>query len=145
MSFLRRFDHTEQVIAALRIGMGAVCTSTALAIVGDYADNAPVDTGFMRSSGYVVTHDESTYGQGTEAEGPMLPEIPRAEKVTEAWAAIAAEYAAYVEYGTRYMPARPTFYAAFDKGRGHFETEARKLERLMRSHGEGLTGEEGGV
>jgi hypothetical protein len=124
-------DHTDAIIEGMRKGFASVCKATAVEITKEYAATAPRDTGFMASSGYVVTHDESTYGQGLRGSGPMLPEIPKAVEEAEAWAAVAADYAAYPEYGTRYQHAQPAFYPAFDKARGHFEKECEKLEKLV--------------
>lgn len=126
-------DHTKAVAEGMRKAFAALCAQTALAITQEYATTAPRDTGFMRSSAYVVTHTESTYGADVHGSGPLLPEIPKAQEEMEAWAAVGASYAAYPEFGTRYMPAQPAFYPAFDKARGHFEKACERLEAMVKS------------
>ena len=65
---------------------------TALEIERDAKLNAPVDTGMLRAS-ITSTGSGSEYEIGTNVE-----------------------YAPFVEYGTKYMAARPFLFPAFEKG-----------------------------
>ncbi len=109
--------------------------NTAQGIITDYYDLAPEDTGFMASSGYVVTNDSSTYG-ATTLEPPgdsyLLPEVVAPDDPYTAIAAIAANYAIYQEYGTRFMPAQPTFFPAVDAAKALFQSELSLIEPKLK-------------
>lgn len=67
--------------------------------------NAPVDTGTLkRSIGLEIT------------DGGMTAEVEPA-----------AEYAPYVEYGTRFMEAQPYLKPAFDEQKEKFKKDMKKL------------------
>ena len=73
------------------------------------ASKAPVDTGFLRSSIYVVTSDDSTYGQASSApEGAsLLPQVDAPDDDLTAYVGVGASYAVYQELGTVHSPAQP--------------------------------------
>ncbi len=65
--------------------------------------NSQVDTGNMRDSSYRVTAAGSTY-----VDTALNTPPPPLEENT-GYAGVAANYAGYQNYGTRYLPARPFF------------------------------------
>ena len=98
------FNHFGAIADALTPLLHNAVKNTAQEIIDDYRDTAAYDTGFMSESGYIVTSDESTYGQGatpTEADAYLLPEVDPPTDETTAIAAIGANYAGFVELGTR--------------------------------------------
>src|SRR5258706_4475842 len=116
MADLVYINHLPAIIKALRHVTGEAVGKTAEAIAEDYEKGAPRATGFMASTAYVVTHDHDTYGAHTSGSGPMLPPVDKPEDDQTAIAAVAATYAAYPEYGTRYASAQPAFHPAVDRG-----------------------------
>lgn len=71
---------------------------------------APVDTGFLKSSLYVVTRATSTYAQGADQPpqgAELLPEVERPRSPTVAYIAVGASYGIYPEFGTVNTPAQP--------------------------------------
>jgi len=90
-------------------------------IIEGYAKvNAVYDTGFMRNSIYAKTSKQSNYGQrAAEARAvsdtaELLPETDAPDDKS-AIVAVAAEYGAYVEYGTARMGAQPYMRPAVDQ------------------------------
>jgi len=90
-------------------------------IVEGYAKvNAVTDTGFMKNSIYAKTSKKSNYGQrAAEARAvndtaELLPEMDAPDDKS-AIVAVAAEYGAYVEYGTARMGAQPYMRPAVDQ------------------------------
>lgn len=90
--------------------------------------NDQIDTGFMVNSVYVVTSDNSTYGGGKNA----LPEVGKPPDKYTAYTAIAAYYAIYQNYGTRYLPARPFFEPALYAVMPTFNAACAAIEDKMR-------------
>jgi hypothetical protein len=127
-------DLIPEVIAAMRLALGKINAESAQDIVDSYAQTAPNATGFMASTGYVVTSTSSTYGQGfgtPPGDASTLPEIPHPKGDMEAHAAVAASYAAFVEYGTANMGAQPAFAPAGDAAESGFGARCSKLEARM--------------
>lgn len=93
-----------------------------------------IDTGFMINSVYVVTNEESTYGeaQPTKPGAYLLPELDQPEEATEAYIGIGANYAIYPNYGTVDQPAKPFFEPGIDKTRDSFETAISAFESMLR-------------
>ena len=129
---IRIVNHLPEMMAALHEEIARAILLTANDLAATYSATAPRDTGFMADSAYTVTAAEgSTY----DGSGDVVP--PVAERVTndhEAYAAVAASYAAYPELGTVHQAAQPAFYPAGDKaGRTYAEGLARvgaALEKL---------------
>lgn len=67
---------------------------------------APVKTGFLKSSIYVMTHDTSTYGQDLQGDGTLEPPIETPPE-NEGWVVVGADYGVHVEMGTKNMAAQP--------------------------------------
>jgi len=81
--------------------------------------NAPVDTGFLEAT---ITADR--YSRGNKSAHPLL--FKAADPLT--WTVTAyAGYAAYVEYGTRFMPAQPFMSPAADLVRPSLQAALRQL------------------
>ena len=130
------FNHFGNIAAALPGVCSKVVRKTAFDlkanIQGNIQANGQVDTGFMLNSAYVVTSRESTYTGGEKA----LPEIGRPPDDQTAYAAVAAEYAEYQNYGTSRLPARPFFEPAVDVVRPGFESAVAAIQdRLAEAAG----------
>lgn len=99
--------------------------------------NAPVATGFLKSSIYVELHDSSDYGDAGEPPtgAEVLPEIARAEDERTAYVAVGANYGAFVELGTVHMAAQPYLTPALEAVRPGFLAAMEKLEEQMRALG----------
>jgi len=88
--------------------------------------NDQVDTGFMLGSVYTQTSDGSTYKGGEKA----LPETEAPEDTkTTAHVAVAAEYGAYQNYGTRFIPARPFFEPGMEEARQGMDAAMALIEQ----------------
>jgi hypothetical protein len=131
------FNHFPQAAEAFHKALSQAVRKTAFDIQGHAASTAPIDTGFLRNSIYVVTHDESTYGNASPSkEGSyLLPEIDKAESDTEAWIAVGANYGIYLEMGTRFMPAKPYLAPAVESVRPTFEDALGRIEEAMKAQG----------
>lgn len=76
-------------------------------------DDRPEPTGALRASGYVRSwkqDDTGTAESGAIARNPAITfgtVPPEPKGPGEAHILFAVEYAVYIEFGTRYMPARP--------------------------------------
>lgn len=115
------FNRLIEIIAAMQVASEQIIKKGAFDIKAQAAhnivDNDQVDTGFMKSSVYVVTHDSSTYGTGNKEppEGAeLLPEVDAPSKRDEAIVAVGASYGIYQEMGSVFQPARPYLQPAFD-------------------------------
>jgi hypothetical protein len=129
MSEFTYVNHLPSIIEQLRRVAAQHVQRAALDITTQYTADAPKRTGFMASSAYLVTHDDSTYGASLSGTGPLLPELPRAENDQTAYAAVAAEYACYLEYGTSRMSAQPAFVPAVDTAAKRFRERMSDLNR----------------
>ncbi len=118
------YNHFPEIAAQFPEQLHKVVVQT-VEIVNELAsDNAPKRTGFMASNIYHVTSDGSTYGQGIPPPTDdvyLLPEGPPVSDPYTGYAACAANYSAYVNYGTRFMAAQPFWEPALDEGRSRFE------------------------
>jgi hypothetical protein len=85
-----------------------------------------IDTGFMFNSVYNITSDSSTYKGGAKA----FPELARPGE-TEAYIAVAAEYAVYPNYGTIYQAARPFFEPGIERTRAGFDKAMQLIKQKM--------------
>ena len=93
---------------------------------------APVDTGHLKSSIYVVPgKGESTYGQNVEGDGELLPEVEKPKSDQEAAVAVGATYGIYVEMGTRFAGSQPFLMPAAEAMRGPFTAAMSHLEEAM--------------
>lgn len=103
-------------------------------------DLAPVDTGHLKSSLYVVPgggKGGSTYGQNVEGDGALLPEVQAPTSDQEAIVAVGADYGIFVEMGTSHMSAQPYLTPAAEAIRGPFTAAISHLEDAMLGGGGG--------
>jgi hypothetical protein len=153
------FNHFNQIADALPQVLSQVVRKTAFDVQAGAVRRAPVDTGFLRASIYVKTFNESTYGQGsikakritrkarrkaaaslsgltssfsTPYGYYLLPEVEAPDNEQTAYVAVGAEYGIYLEFGTRYMPARPYFYASVEHVRPSFEAALSRIEDKLK-------------
>lgn len=129
------YDLFPEMPDALRRAAGKAVARTADMIAGLASANAPELTGFMKSTIYTVTSTKSTYGQGVTqgAQGSyLLPEVEKPTNVLTAFVGVAANYSAYVNYGTIKAAAQPFFDQAVETARPLFQVQMESLEHLLR-------------
>lgn len=131
------FNRLEEARLAIEKAVSQSIRKAAFDCEGRAKANAPVQTGFLKSSIYVETHDSSDYDASAEPPGDaeMLPEIPRAENDHTAYVAVGASYGIYVEMGTVHMAAQPYLTPAMEAVRPGFTAAMEKLEAQMRALG----------
>ena len=98
------------------------------------AQNAPVDTGFLKSSIYVELKDSSTYAQGVDsppAGATLLPEVTPPEKATIAYIAVGANYGLFQEMGTVHTPPQPYLVPAAEAVFPAYEAALKALEDTL--------------
>lgn len=130
MTVVVKFNHFGVIAGNITPRCHTAVTNTAVIIAGKASSNAPVDTGFLQSSPYVVTNDSSTYGSiGSPVKkgAYALPEEPAPSDPCTAIIGIAANYGAYVELSTRRMRAQPYLVPAVMSSVGDFENELNKV------------------
>lgn len=132
-SSVNEFNLMGDMALALQKAASKVVRKAAFDIQAETQTNHPWEnrTGFTQSSVYVVTHDTSTYGQGIEGQGEMLPEIEHPDSPTEADVAVGAAHFQFLELGTSRMPAMPALVPAAEKVRPQFTEAMRRLEETM--------------
>src|SRR5258708_6290436 len=118
------FNRFPEIAAKFPVQLHNVVVQTT-DIIQELADaNAPKRTGFMASNIYKVTSEGSTYGQGIAPPTDdvyLLPPGPEVSDKFSGYVGCAANYSAYVNYGTRFMAAQPFWEPALDEGRSRFE------------------------
>jgi hypothetical protein len=122
----KNFNNWGKIADSIKPACKAVVKKTAFDAEGQIkaqiTANDQVDTGFMRNSVYVVTSDSSTYKGGEKA----LPEVAKPSSETEAYVAVAAEYAIHQNY---------LFQAFFEPGmervRPGFDAAMRAIKAKM--------------
>lgn len=128
------FNRFPDIAAAFPEQLHKVVVQTTEIIQELAQNNAPVRSGFLKSSIYRVTSEGSTYGQ---ADAPptksayLLPEGPSVSDPYTGYVGVAASYGQYVEFGTRYMAAQPYFYPALEEGRSRFEEALNVFESFL--------------
>ena len=124
------YDLLPEIAAKIEEVAAKVVRKTAFDIQAAAQANAPVDTGFLKNSIYVVTRDTSTYGQvqSPEADQTLLEQVEAPHEQTTAIVAVAANYGAYVEYGTVHGPAQPYLTPAVEKIKPEFD---RALDKIL--------------
>lgn len=111
--FLSGWNLLPRVPGSLDTAVSRAVRKAAFDIQGMAMAMAPVDTGFLKNSIYVVTHDASTYeradlrASGKNSDAEMLPEIDEPPNDRTAYVAVGADYGLYVEFGTANAPAQP--------------------------------------
>ena len=132
MNDLEEFNHFAEMAQQVDVAVGKLVRRAAFGIERSAKKRAPVKTGFMRNSIYTRTQDMSGYtkasaaaGRRNKAEKP-LPEVPPPAH-NEAYVAVGAEYAIFLEFGTHKMPAKPFFYPAVEEVRPKFVAALQRL------------------
>jgi HK97 gp10 family phage protein len=136
------FNHLPQLQEAIRRAAGQLVRKAAFDIQAHAQDRAPVQSGHLKSSIYTVTNaqagSDNGYGQGVTGDGELLPPVaPPSVDGPAAVVAPAADYAVYVELGTRHMPAQPYLTPAAEAVRGPFVAAFSRLEDKLRDVGGG--------
>lgn len=132
------YNVLPELAAALAKAASELVRKAAFDIQARAAQNAPVATGYLKSSIYTVTKDASTYGQGVTTPPPgasLLDQVPAPTSATEALVAVGANYGAYIELGTSKAPAQPYLIPAADAVRPSFEAAMAKLEDALKDGG----------
>ena len=95
--------------------------------------NAPVDTGFLKSSIYSELHASSDYGNADAppAGADLLPEVDKPKDAHTGIVAVGASYGAFVELGTVHAAAQPFLGPALDAVRPGFDAALEKLEAQL--------------
>lgn len=131
------FDLFPELPAAIQAAVRRAVRKAAFDIQADAMRGAPVDTGFLKNSIYVVTEGSSNYERATIRAGKksggaeMLPEVdPPPDKMT-AYIAVGADYGVYVEFGTVNMAAQPYLTPAAEWVRPQFIAALKEIEKLL--------------
>ena len=117
------FNNWNKFADALITAQGQVIRKTAFDCQGhiqnEINNQGLVVTGFMKNAVYVVTSQESTYGQGTGSppEGAyLLPEVPGPDDSHTAYVAAGANYTFWQNNGTHAIPAHGFFEKGVERG-----------------------------
>lgn len=132
------YDHFPELAKGLEIVVSQLVRKAAFDIQALAQASHPYqdDTGFNTSSIYVVTHDESTYGQGVNTPSggaTLLDEVEQPESKTEAIVAVGSSYGLYLEMGTVNMPAFPYLTPAAELVKPEFIAAMTTLERWLKA------------
>jgi len=135
------FNNWSQIGQALKDAQGQVVRKTAFDVQGhiqaEIGNQHLVDTGFMKNAVYVVTSEESTYGQGAEPpkDAFLLEEIPGPGDDTTAYVAAGANYTIYQNNGTTTIPAHGFFETGMDQGRAGMDQAMELINQKMKEAG----------
>jgi HK97 gp10 family phage protein len=124
------FNHFPQISDELHTALALAVKAVAFQLQAAIQSNAPVDTGFLRNSVYVVTIDSSSYGQGggpTAKDTYLLPPVGVPDDDMSAWVGVGANYGIYLEFGTRFMPAQPYFMLAVRATEHFFDSLVQQI------------------
>lgn len=125
------FNHWGNIADALHDAAKQVVVKVALDaqgnIQGQIRDKDLIDTGFMLGSVYTVTAEGSSYTGGAKA----LPQVPEPEDDTTAYVAVGANYAGFLNGGTRYRPATPFFEPGMEATRPGFDAAMAAIEQKL--------------
>lgn len=132
------FDQLPEMGPILRKAVGEIVRKTAFDIQAEAQTMAPIKSGFLKSSIYVVTNRESSYGQGLVAQpsdDALLPEVERPASDLEAVVAVGANYGVYVELGTVNQSAQPYMTPAAGFVEPQFHAALATIEAKLRENG----------
>lgn len=129
---METFNHLPEMPALINRAIREAVAKAAYDIQAHAAANAPVDTGMLKSSVYVVLYDKSTYGEGVSGDpANLLPEVDRPANDMTAFIAVGATYGLYVEFGTAHGPAQPYLIPALEFVAPQFEKALSRLEERL--------------
>lgn len=129
------FNKFPYIAEALPDVLSKVVRKTAFEIQSDAQSLAPRDTGFLANSIYVKTSKDSSYGQSgkpSKEGASLLQEVEAPPDDQTAYVAVGANYAIYVELGSRYAPAQPFLTPAVEAGQRSLEAAAEEIEGLLK-------------
>jgi len=132
------YNHWAQVAAQLEEGLSNLAAQTAengaSNVQGKMLANGQYKTGFMHDAVYANTSRGSSYGQVGSPPGDayLLPEAGSPTNYN-AFFGCAANYSAYQNYGTRYLPARPFFEPGVEETQQDFDTGMAELAAKLGS------------
>ena len=132
--FIVVYDILPELAVKMEEVVSQVVRKAAFKIQFLAAAEAPVDTGFLKNSIYVVTDKDSTYSEASapEKDGQeLLPEVEHPRKAGEAIVAVGASYGIYQEYGTSHVPAHPYLTPAAEAVRPEFLHALELLEEKL--------------
>lgn len=132
--FIVVYDILPEVAEKLGKTLSEIVRKCAFDLQANAAAEAAVDTGFMKSSIYVVTKDSSNYGEGVLPPPPgaeLLPEVEKPDDEAGAIVAVGASYAPYVELGSVHGPAQPFLAPAAELAQMELEAALAEIEKLL--------------
>ena len=132
--FIVVYDFLPELAFKLQEATSRVVRKAAFDIIADAKRGAPVDTGFLKNSIYMVTPEKSTYdriGEPVKEGQEVLEEVTPPDSPTEAIVAVAASYGIYVEYGSEHGPAQPYLTPAVEYVYPQFIHALELLEEKM--------------
>lgn len=119
MSIAKFVDNSAKVKADVLKQRDIALVEAAIAVQGNCIVRCPVDTGRLRGSiGYIT---------GSGARGGGEETVQGEPKSGEAVIGTNVEYAAHVEYGTKFQPAQPYMRTGFDASRKDIDGIFRRL------------------
>ncbi|MEO6892513.1 MAG: HK97 gp10 family phage protein [Ktedonobacteraceae bacterium] len=119
------FNKFGAIAAKLKPALQKAAKESARTMAENIRSEAPVRTGFLAGSVYFSAFDESSYGQGmgpTESGSYLLPKSTPPDDMTVIVDA-AANYAIYINCGTRFIPANPFFDRGVEASRSTLEPD----------------------
>ncbi len=129
------YNHWGEIAAKFPLELHKVVVQVTEFVGKTAYDACPKDTGFLASSIYTSTSEGSTYGQ-TNGPAPgdayLLPEGPEVSDPFTGYAACAASYGPFVNYGTRFMAAQPFWEPAIDEGRVRLDAALSVFESFLK-------------
>ena len=131
------YDLLPEIAAKIDRAAGKVVRKAAFDIQAMAQTMAPVDTGFLKNSIYVVTHDYSNYSAAERksskknADAELLPEVEPPLDSHEACIAVGADYGMYVEFGTIHQPPQPYLTPAVELEMPVFQMAVALLAQSM--------------
>lgn len=109
MSNVKFIDNSEKVKAEIERQRDIALVEAAIAVQGNCVVRCPVETGRLKGSiGYITGSGARGGGEGTIQGQPASDEAVVGTNV---------EYAAHVEYGTKFQPAQSFMRTGFDASR----------------------------
>lgn len=119
------FNKFGAIAAKLKPALQKAAKESARTMAENIRNEAPVRTGFLAGSVYFSAFDESTYGQGggsPENGAYLLPKSTPPDDMTVI-VDVAANYAQFVNYGTRFQAANPFFDRGVESSRSSLEPD----------------------
>ncbi len=129
------FNHWGEIAAKFPVELHKVVVQVTEFVGKTAYDACPKDTGFLASSIYTSTSEGSTYGQTNgpaQGDAYLLPEGPEVSDPFTGYVGVAANYAAWVNYGTRFQAAQVFWEPAIDEGRVRLDAALSVFESFLK-------------